>query len=85
MKTTVYLRVAKRPKGRKGAAVNATLTPQQRPIETSTGQVLPTCAFAVELDIPDEAFESAARVVAKLKVPEEKLTIAAEVLEVPGA
>jgi hypothetical protein len=82
LKTTVYLRVAKKPSARKGgAAVSATMTPQQRPLEDTVGRLLPTTSFAIALDIPDEAFNSAARVVAELKVPEERLEIAAEVLE----
>lgn len=87
MKTTVYLRI-----GDKGPdtssphrhAVRAGNVPSQEPLN-SGGFVLPTCAFALELDIPDKAFESAARVVATLSVPEEKLTIAAKVVEAADA
>lgn len=82
MKTTVYLRVGDKGKDTHGSrhVVRAGTKPSQQPLETATS-ILPTCAFAIELDIPDKAFTSAARVVAELKVPPEKLTIAAQVAE----
>jgi hypothetical protein len=71
VKTTIYLRVGRKRSGTRGPAVQvkAGTTPSQEPLYTSTDRILPTSAFAIELDIPDEAFDSAARVVAKLRVP----------------
>lgn len=63
--------------------VKAQATPNYKPLEDSNGRILPTTMFALELDIPEEAFRSAARVVAELRVPEERLAIAAEVIELP--
>lgn len=83
MKLVVYLRVAKTPRSRgKEAKIAASLKLDRRPLVNSTGRILPTTTFALALDIPDGAFTSAARVVAELRVPEEKLEIAAEVLEI---
>jgi hypothetical protein len=79
MKTTVYLRVAKGPRGAKFAA---STKPNQRPL-TSGGwneTHLPTVAFALRLNIPDEAFDEAGRVVAEIDVPPDQLSIAAEVV-----
>lgn len=84
-KLTVYLRV-----GDKGPDTSsphrfrtvATAEPSQEPVMGGS-YILPTCAFALELDIPDEAFHSAARIVAKLEVPEERLRIAAKVIAEP--
>lgn len=83
MRTTVYLRVARSKNG--GPQVTATVTPSQKPLQDGRGRILPTTAFALSLDIPNAAFESAARVVAELKVPEERLEVAAEVLELSDA
>ena len=83
MKVTAYLRVAKTEKSgrnRQGVRFAVGSNPDQRPLETDR-YVLPTVAFAIDLDIPDEAFEAASRVVAELVVPNENLQIAAEVKE----
>lgn len=83
MRTKVHLRVAKQ-KGSRRPKVAANAQPTQAPLTDTAGRILPTTCFALELDIPDAAFESAARVVASLRVPPERLEIAAEVLETEG-
>lgn len=84
MKTTAYIRVGKdsNRNGRRPYKVEASNKKDHKPIKDTRGRLLPTIFFAVELDIPDNAFNGAARVIAKLNVPEEKLEIAAEVLEI---
>lgn len=80
MEVMAHIRVAKHPRGRKGYQVDATTKRNHHPLYDSQGRVLPTVNFAVKLDIPDKAFTEAANVVAELRIPEEKLEIAAEVL-----
>ncbi|HYJ21346.1 MAG TPA: hypothetical protein VEW07_04915, partial [Solirubrobacterales bacterium] len=59
MKTTAYLRVGK-PKGGRAPKLAVNAKPNLRPLEDDRGRVLPTTSFAIELEIPDEAFTSAA-------------------------
>jgi hypothetical protein len=79
MKATVYLRVAKGPRGPKFAA---TTKPSRAPLTTGgwNEKHLPTVAFALLLNIPDEAFDQAGQVIAEIDVPAEQLSIAAEVV-----
>lgn len=81
---TAYIRVGKNRPGhnRKPYRIDAAPTVNRRPFEDNRGRIIPTLFFAVELELPEDAFKGAARVIAKLKVPEEKLEIAAEVVEV---
>lgn len=81
MKTTIYLRVARTSRG---AKVAASTKPNHAPLQSGSSwkaKVLPTAAFAITLDIPNEAFYQAEQVLAKLEVPFEKITVAAEVAD----
>lgn len=81
MKVRTYLRVGKKEPGRRGpkALVKAGTMPSEEPLQDSMGRLVPTVAFAVDLDIPDEMFERAEQVIAELVVDAESATIAAKV------
>jgi hypothetical protein len=80
MKVKTHLRVAKT---KRGARVVASSKPSQKPIIVDKGyaseRVLPTVAFAVVLDVPDEAFKAAEAVLAEIEIPFERTRVAAEV------
>lgn len=82
MKIPVYLRVAKTD-GRKGYRVTASATPNHEPIWSEAyrnGRTYhPTIAFAVNLNIPDEMFDSAERVVAELNVAMKDAEVSTEI------
>lgn len=80
-KVTAYLRVAKYGGNSRRAPfkIAANSKPNHTPLESGTGVPLPTLAFAVELDLPDDAFKGAERVIAKITIPKDALKIAAEV------
>jgi hypothetical protein len=82
MIVTVYLRVAE---GKRGMRVAASSTPNYEPIYSGSGSwnqtPLPTAAFALELDVPDELFTRAEQVLAEIVIPEDKGEIAVEVKE----
>lgn len=88
MKLKVYLRVAH---GSRGPRVAASTKPNYEPLESGSGwqsKPLPTAAFAVELTIPEEAFERAKQVLAEIAIPNEQIQVAADVastLEEVGA
>lgn len=80
MKTKVYMRIAKHPRGRNASyKVEASTKPDQRPLVGSGANVLPTVAFAIEFDIPEAAFMTAEQVIAEIKIPEAEVKIAADV------
>jgi len=85
MKVKIYLRVAKNTGGRTAFKVDARPTPDYRPLNkgqgTYTETPLPTAAFAVVLDVPDELFRHAERVLAEIEIPADKAVVAAEVAE----
>lgn len=79
MKATVYMRVAV---GSRGTKFSATVKPNYAPLTSGSGWYahnLPTAAFALVLDIPDEAFERASQVLAEIQIPNETIQVAAEV------
>jgi len=82
MKAKVYLRVARGPRGPK---VAATITPNYAPLMVGSPgyneRALPTVAFAIALDIPEEVLAHAEQVIAELEVPAERALIAAVVEE----
>lgn len=86
MKATVYLRLAH---GKRGLRVHASSAPNYEPIYSGSGSwnqtPLPTAAFAIQLEVPDEVFAHAERVLAELVVDEDHATIAAEVKELEPA
>ena len=81
MKLTIYMRVAQGANGKPKVA--ASINPNYKPLSTSTGtwneKALPTAAFAITLDIPDEILRSAEQVLAELEIPESAAKVAAEV------
>lgn len=78
MKVRAYMRVGYEAKRRR-SQVNVTLKPSSAPLSRSDGSLLPTVAFGVDLEIPDEMFRQAEHVIATLSVKPESATIAAEV------
>jgi len=77
MKIKTYLRVAKTSRGYK---VSAQTKPNHAPLYTDSysKKYLPTVHFAINLDIPNEAFDKASKAIAEINVPEEHLEINAE-------
>jgi len=75
MKTIIYLRVGKS-KEKVRTAVD--IKPTQMPLKIGT-RFIPTVAFGVELDLPDELFAGAALIVGILKVNAEEAKIAASI------
>ena len=74
----IYMRVARNGNRFKFAA-------NHKPIITPLSSekfFFPTVGFALMLDIPDEMFKQAERVIAEVKIPEEQVQICAEVTEV---
>lgn len=82
MKTKIYLKIGKG--GRKGIKVSASIEPSYEPLFTAEyggkKTFFPTVSFAVILDIPDELFTPAERVVAELNVLTKDAEIMGEIL-----
>lgn len=83
MKTKIYLRVAKG--GRNGYRAEASAVPNYDPIKKQSAynshyEFLPTVAFAVEFDIPDEMFKQSERVIASVNVAMKDAKITGEML-----
>ena len=78
MKVKAYMRVGHDARRRK-TQLDVTAKPTARALKGSNGNELPTVAFAVEFEIPDEMFKRAEQVIATLTIPEQHATIAAEV------
>lgn len=80
MKVKTYLRVAV---GGRGPRVVASTKPNYQPLTKGQGtyheEPLPTAAFALVLDIPDEIFERAEKVLAEVAVDPSEAAVAAEV------
>ena len=80
MKTKIYLRIAN-PTGRGKTTVKASMKPDYSPIEgvknwkQKHGTFYPTVAFAIEIDIPDESFKRAEKVIAQFNLEESKVKI----------
>lgn len=89
MKAKVYLRVAKHPHGRNASfKVHASTKADARPLTAGSGfseRALPTIAFAVVVNIPDEAFKAAEQVLAEIDVPADLLAVAGGDVEVEAA
>lgn len=82
MKVRAYMRVAKMASGK--AKVDAGRQPNDRPLVASNGEVLPTVAFAIDLEVPQAMFHRAEQVIATLTIPEEQVEILADVVEHDG-
>lgn len=74
MNTTIYVRVGKHPRGGK-AKVVAGQRPSHLAVVDSSGNPMPTVAFALELKVPDHLFSQAQRVLATIEVGEENVTV----------
>ncbi len=82
MKTTVYLRVAKRSQPYRGSTMKFAASDFPNALLIESGEeFLPTVAFALDLDIPEKMFRQAEQVIAELEIHEEDVEIAAEVRE----
>ena len=80
MKVKTHLRVAY-DKKRRASHVIANVNPSTTPISNSKGDPLPTVAFAIVLDIPDEMFRQAEQIIAEIQIPADQAQIAADVIQ----
>jgi hypothetical protein len=81
MKYPIYLRVAKT-NSRKGYRVTAGITPNNEPLNSGSYNTewYPTVAFAVNIEIPDELFNQASRIIAELNVAMKEAQVSTEIL-----
>lgn len=83
MKTTIYLRIGKDNKLKKGIPgdrirVEATEKPNFAPLKIGQ-RFIPTVSFGVEFEIPDELFKGAGLIVGLLKLTTEQAKIAMQI------
>jgi hypothetical protein len=80
MKTKLYVRVGRSPKGntRGRVYVDAGKTVNHEALRNAQG-ALPTVAFAIEVDVPEYLFANAERVAAEVKVTSSKSIVEVEV------
>lgn len=82
MKVRAYLRVGKQRSGK--PKVMASSRPSSTPVYDARNTILPTIAFAIDLNIPDELFLQAEHVIAELDVtgdrsdPADELKVSAD-------
>lgn len=80
MKARIYIRVAKSNRGYK---VAASVKPNNEPLYTlgyrGEKDFLPTVAYGVDFNIPDELFSKAAKVIGEINITTENSQIAATV------
>ena len=79
MKAKIYLRVAKGPRGTR---VTASPTPNYVPLTAGSGydqRNLPTAMFSLVLNIPEDKFREAERVMAELDIPPGAIEMLVEV------
>ncbi len=83
MKYPIYLRIAKTD-GRKGYKVSAHTEPNNTPLESGNNysgkEFHPTVSFCVQIDIPDELFNQASRVIAELNVGMKEAKVNGEIV-----
>lgn len=75
-----HLRVAKHPRGGKHKIAVST-RPSPSPLTDSSLNAMPTIAFAIDLNIPDEMFVQAQRVVATIDVSADDVTIPVKLVQ----
>lgn len=82
MKVRTYIRVAKKAPGSRSPhyMLKANVTPSTEPLYSGP-EPLPTVSFAIDLDLPDEMFKTAERVIAEIVIPPEAAEIAATVYQ----
>ncbi len=81
MRIRAYLRVAQDEGARKPYKIEVDSAPNHQPLFKQgyrSKTFLPTVSFAVDLNLPDDAFTRAANVIASITVPEEQVDIAIE-------
>lgn len=78
-KVRAYIRIAEKQNGEH--VVHASQKPNHEPVKTYAGQHLPTASFALDLDVPDEMFRRAEQVLAEIKIMEDGMDIATEVVQ----
>lgn len=80
MKARIYLRVAKNGyKTKVDAGIKARNTPLHQQGYNGDKTFLPTVAFAVDFEIPDNLFNKAVQVIGTMNVTEKDAVVAAEV------
>jgi len=73
-KVPIYIRLAKSPKGYR---VDASSKPNQKPIMNDYQyKPLPTVSFGLSINIPEEAFEDAVKVIAEIDYRSSEVTVA---------
>lgn len=85
MKVKIYLRIGKTKKG--VVKVAASNKPNYTPLanQSFSGKynlvIYPTVMFALVLDLPDDLFKQAEKVIGEIKIDKEKVTIATTIPE----
>jgi hypothetical protein len=73
MKVTAYVRVARTRTGK--PTVDAGPRPTDEPLKDQHGKALPTVAFALKLDVPEERLRAAEQVLAEIEVSSDEAEI----------
>lgn len=82
MKVPIYLRIAKT-NGRKGYKVAASSEPNSEPLSRDDyrgKEFFPTVAFCVSVDVPEEFFKQAERVIAELNIGMKEAQVSTEIV-----
>lgn len=80
MRTRIYLRVAKNGyKSKVDASIKSNNAPLHLTGYRNEKTFLPTVAFAVDFEIPDDLFSNAVKVVGEINITKDKAVIAAEI------
>ena len=81
MNYPIYIRVAKT-ESRKGYKVSALTNPSNEPLNGGSfgDSWFPTVAFRVDVDIPDELFNQAGRLIAELNIGMKEAQISSEIV-----
>lgn len=76
MKVRAYLRIGVM---KRGSKLSATNKPSHAPLFDANGSGIPTVAFAVDFNIPDELFKQAQIAIAEINVTKKGAKICAEI------
>jgi hypothetical protein len=80
MKTRIYLRVAKNGyKSKVDASIKSNNAPLHLTGYRNEKTFLPTIAFAVDFEIPDELFSNGVKVIGEINVTKDKAVLAAQI------
>lgn len=74
MKQTLYVRVGKHPRGGRSKVMSGSKV-SHHPVTDSQGNPMPTVSFALEVEVPDELFTQAQKVVASIDVTAQDVTV----------